>query len=190
MRITAGELKGRRVSTKPLGVSLKGGTLRPTSSKVREAIFNILGQRIKDAVFVDLYAGTGAVGMEAMSRGAQNVFFIDANKRSGESISSMLSGCGCSGKATILKKKAASFVREAAGEGISADIVFIDPPYYSDELENMLYLLSDGAMLKGDGIILTEHLSKKDLPEQIGMLVKQKTYKYGDTALTLYKAEK
>jgi 16S rRNA (guanine(966)-N(2))-methyltransferase RsmD len=183
MKVSAGKLKGRKILCR---VS-KDGTLRPTSSKVRESIFNIIGERIKESVFVDLYAGTGAVGIEAMSRGAKTVFFIEADKKKADAIEQTLSGCGCRPRAIILKKKAKSFIKSAVSEGIAFDIVFLDPPYYSDELETILPVLAETKVLNEDALVIAEHLTKNTLPDEVGCLSKKKTYKYGDTTLTLYR---
>lgn len=192
MRIIAGDLKGRKISTKALpkrtrqlGVYLINGVLRPTSSKVREAVFNILAGEVKDSVFIDLYAGTGAVGMEAMSRGAGIVYFVESDKKSASKIEELLMDCGCKARAEIIRKNAGSFIRSAT---IKADIIFLDPPYYSDELEAALNLLAEGSLLKEGAVVMAEHLySKKNLPVEAGVLMKKKTYRYGDTAITVYR---
>ena len=188
MRISAGDLKGRRIgSSKTLGLVSRHGALRPTSSKVRESIFNIIGETIKDSYFVDLYAGTGAVGMEAISRGAGIVFFVEADKKRAGLIEKTLRDCGCSSRANIIRGKASDFISKAGEDGLKVDIIFLDPPYYSGELENILSLLADGKLLKDEGIVIAEHLSKKRLPDEIGRLRQKKAYKYGDTVLTLFR---
>jgi len=180
VRIIGGALKGRS-----FGVSKRSG-LRPTSSKVREAIFDILGPKIEGSVFIDLYAGTGAVGMEAMSRGAKKVYFVESDRRTSDELENLLEGCGCRAVAEIVRKKAVQFIRYAKETGLKADIVFLDPPYYTGQLDEALKELSDGVMIEQEGIILAEHHSKKALPEEIGILGLKKTYKYGDSSLSLY----
>jgi len=190
MRISAGDLKGRRIGSKrELSRVTRHGTLRPTSAKVRESIFNIIGNLIVGAQFADLYAGTGAVGMEALSRGAGTVFFVEADGKRAELIEESLKDCGCSSRAEVIKGKALDFIKRAKKDNSKFDIIFLDPPYYGGELETALSLLADGALLNDEGIIIAEHLSKKKLPDQIGMLVKKKDYKYGDTMLTLFRKE-
>lgn len=186
VRIVAGTLKGRALGSKVLRLSGRGGRLRPTASKVREAIFNILGQRVQDAVFIDLYAGTGAVGMEAMSRGAAKVYFVEANRKTADEIDRLLEGCGCKAKAIVVRKKASSFIKDAASEGIKADIIFLDPPYHTTELDEALELLSDGILLNENSIVIAEHLTKKTMPFECGLLGLKKSYKYGDTTLSVY----
>jgi 16S rRNA (guanine966-N2)-methyltransferase len=180
-------VKARRAADRSFEVCSRQGVLRPTSSKVRESVFNILRERIEDSVFVDLYAGTGAVGMEAMSKGAKTVFFVEADRKRAGRIEEMIEGCGCRAKAVIVKKKAADFVRRASQEGRAFNIVFLDPPYYSSEMEVVLPLLAEGPVLKEGALVIAEHLTKNPLPDEVGVLRKKKTYKYGDTTLTLYR---
>ena len=188
MRISAGEFKGRRLSSaKALRFVKKRDELRPTSSKVKESIFNIVGEKIKGAEFVDLYAGTGAVGMEAMSRGAKMVFFVEADRKRAELIKAMLKDCGCFERAEIIKSKASDFIKKAERDNSKFDIIFLDPPYHGEELEAALSLLAEGTLLSDDGIIIAEHTSKKKFSDMIGKLVKKKAYKYGDTMLTLFR---
>jgi 16S rRNA (guanine(966)-N(2))-methyltransferase RsmD len=182
MHISGGELKGRKIPVKAL---LKG-ELRATSGKVRESIFNILGGSITGAVFVDLYSGTGAVGFEAMSRGARSVYFVEADRGRATAIEDLLEGCGCRRKAIVVKKKAADFINDSEAEGLVFDIVFMDPPYNSPEAQNVLPLLGGGRALADGAIVLAEHMSRVGLPGEAGSLLREKTYRYGDTSLTLY----
>jgi len=190
MRISAGNLKGRKIGSKSeLRRVTRHGILRPTSSKVRESIFNIIGERIEEAQFIDLYAGTGAVGIEALSRGAEKAFFVEADRKRAEQIEDALKDCGCSSGAEVIKGKASDFIKKAEKEGLKFDIIFLDPPYHSEDIEDTLSLLARGLLLSDEGIVIAEHISKKKLPDEIGMLVKKKDYKYGDTMLTLFRKE-
>jgi 16S rRNA (guanine(966)-N(2))-methyltransferase RsmD len=164
--------------------------LRPTSSKTRESIFNILGDRIVDSVFVDLYAGTGAVGTEAMSRRADTVYFVEAEKRRAKGIEELLHGCGCRQRAIVVNLRAVDFLKNEESKGTLFDIVFLDPPYRSGEIEKMLPELGRGAVLSDDAVVMAEHASKTGLPDEAGVLEKKKTYRYGDTSLTLYGRKK
>jgi len=188
MKISAGQLKGRNLSSsKALRLAKSRDELRPTSSKVRESIFNIIGDRIRVSRFVDLYAGTGAIGIEAVSRGAGMVFFIEADQKRAELIEDMLKDCSCFERAEIINSKAADFIKSAERDGSKFDIIFLDPPYHGGELESALSLLADAALINEEGILIAEHLSKKRLPDEMGRLVKKKDYKYGDTMLTLFR---
>ncbi len=175
MRISAGHLKGRKINFKKAQkAAKKESALRPTSSKVRESIFNIIGALISDAQFIDLYAGTGAVGIEALSRGANTVFFVEVGRKRTEQIEKMLKDCGYISRANIIRGEASAFIAKAVKEGLKFDIVFLDPPYHSGELEAALSLLAGGTLLNDDGIIIAEHTTKKKLPDEIGRLVKKK----------------
>lgn len=173
-------MKGRKVK-----VRAGGGELRPTSSKVRESLFNIIGPKIRGSSFVDLYAGSGAIGMEAMSREADEVYFVESDRKRAACIEETLSGCGCRPKAVIVKMKAASFIERSAKEGKKFDIVFLDPPYASGETGPLLEVLGKGEVLAEGAVVVAEHEKRTELPEEAGVLRKKKTYRYGDTTLTL-----
>lgn len=163
--------------------------MRPTASKVRESVFNILRDRVQGAVFIDLYAGTGAVGMEAMAQGAGAVYFIESDARRARVLREALEECGCRCKVNVIASKAAQFIKRFEQGGVKADLVFLDPPYYSGEMETMLRLLSGGGMLAEGAVVLAEHHTKRPLPWSAGLLKTVKTYRYGDTTLTLMRKE-
>jgi 16S rRNA (guanine966-N2)-methyltransferase len=190
MRITGGTAKGRRIGFKRSFSQKDGaGELRPTSSKVREAVFDILRDRIRGSSFLDLYAGTGAVGIEALSRGAVKAVFVESSRVRARMIDSLLSRYGLEGRAVVVSARAEDFVRNGTPNGYVSDIIFLDPPYVSDEFLRVLPLIGEGHLLNSGGIVLAEHSSKMILPEGMGMLKKTRHYKYGDTALTLYRME-
>ncbi len=188
MRISGGIAKGRRVGLRK-AFAKKGeeDELRPTSAKVRQAIFNILGDRIIDAEFLDLYAGTGAVGIEALSRGAGKVFFVDDNSLRISTIKELIEKFDFKDRAKIVKDRASNFIKKT---NVLFDITFVDPPYASKELDMILPLIDSKSILVDNGIVIAEHSSKKKLPSEIGSLRLIKTYKYGDTTLTLYRKER
>jgi 16S rRNA (guanine(966)-N(2))-methyltransferase RsmD len=173
-------MKGRKVRVRSAGEDL-----RPTSAKVRESLFNIIGPRIRGSSFVDLYAGSGAIGMEAMSREAAEVYFVESDRRRAADIEETLSGCGCRPKAVIANTKAESFIDRAAREGRKFDVVFLDPPYASEEIGHLLDVLGKGEVLAEGAVVVAEHEKRAELPEEAGVLRKKKTYRYGDTTLTL-----
>ncbi|MFY9269122.1 MAG: 16S rRNA (guanine(966)-N(2))-methyltransferase RsmD [Candidatus Manganitrophaceae bacterium] len=178
MRINSGTLKGRQLHAPP------GLAVRPTSDKVKQALFNILSARIEGAVFLDLYAGTGSVGIEALSRGAKQVFFVEKNREPIEYLKRNLSFpsfqdrflCFCTDAVTFLKRD----------EGIPFDIAFLDPPYEGNEIEKTLPLLGEDDMITDGGRVIVQHFHKKALPEQTGKLKLSKKYTYGDTLLSFY----
>jgi 16S rRNA (guanine966-N2)-methyltransferase len=186
MRISGGTAKGRKVGMRKAFVS-KGDSdeLRPTASKVREAIFNIVGGRIIESRFLDLYAGTGAVGIEALSRSAAHAVLVDDNACRVALIRDLIDKFGFVERAAVVKHTVAAFLRKTAQAAF--DIIFLDPPYASDELRHVLPAIDKSNLLADDGIVIVEHSSKQTLSNQFENLTLKKTYRYGDTALTLFK---
>ena len=180
MRISGGRAKGRRIT-------VKGGDIRPTAAKVRESLFNIIGPSISGSLFLDLYAGTGAVGLDAMSRGAGRVVFVEANRLRADLIKKLSVELGFEGSVGVYRIKAFSFLKRAVGEGRRFDYIFIDPPYQSEETMKVLPLIGESNILRREGLVIVEHFSKRVLPEKVGHLQKVKTYLYGDTSLTTYR---
>lgn len=190
MRISGGIAKGRKISYKRASVAVKEeDKLRPTSSKVREAIFDILRERIIGSTFVDLYAGSGSVGIEALSRGAGYAVFVEANPLRIRIIEQLINEFGFKDKTRVIRSKAYDFIGKEAKKGSSFDIMFLDPPYQSEELMKILPFIGKTRLLKPDGLIIAEHFSKRALPEVIEGLRMVKSYRYGDTSLTLYRLE-
>ena len=185
MRISGGSAKGRKVGSRKAFVA-KGNSdeLRPTAAKVRQAIFNILAGKIDGCRFLDLYAGTGAVGIEALSRGAGHVVFVENNPARVGIIETLVEKFGFIGRASVVKAHAASFLKKCP-QG-SFDIIFLDPPYAADELAHSLPVIDESLLVRKEGIVIAEHSSKKVLTCPLNYLRLKKNYRYGDTALTLY----
>jgi len=185
MRISAGVAKGRRTSTKKLLSQTSGGNqLRPTSSKVREALFDILRDRIDGALFVDLYAGTGTVGLEALSRGAKKAVFVEQSYARVRTIRENLINLGFQERADVIRGRSCDFIARYGGEHV--DICFVDPPYKSDEIDRVLPLIGEKDFLSQQGIVVVEHFFKKKVPEKAGKVILKRSYRYGDTMLTFY----
>ena len=180
MRITAGTMRGRRLRA-PSGLEL-----RPTSDKVKEALFNILSSQIEGATLLDLYAGTGGIGIDALSRGAQNVVFVENNKRHLQYLKKNIASISFEGKAEIFATAATDFLRKAKKQMRSFDIIFVDPPYQSSEIEKILPMIQEGDMIVDQGLVVIEHFHKKTLPERVENLFSLKKYKYGETVLSFY----
>lgn len=189
MRISGGLAKGRRTATKSL-LKSHGEVLRPTSSKVREAIFDIVKDRIEGSSFVDLYAGTGTVGLEALSRGADRAFFVEPNRLRAKTIKENAVKFGFREKAIVIDRKAHEFLKRASDENKKFDIFFLDPPYFSEEITNTLRVVGEKKLLNDNGIVIAEHFFKKKLPETVNDLKIIRSYKYGDTMLTIYMKKK
>jgi 16S rRNA (guanine966-N2)-methyltransferase len=176
MRIIAGTLKGRRIDAP------KWEGLRPTSDKLRETLFNVLAPRIEGAVVLDGYAGTGAVGIEALSRGAAHVTFVERDPRAAALIGANLNRCGLTDRYAIIRARFAGTERPPSGDRF--DLIFLDPPYGARELEAAL-LAAAPAVAHGSMLIL-EHAKRDAPPASMGPLVLTREIVSGDSALAFY----
>lgn len=182
MRIISGKFRGRQLKSPP------SAQTRPTSDRLRETLFNVLAPRIEGARFLDLCAGTGAVGIEALSRGSQHVTFVDQSRKMCELIKANTSALGIDEEEfEVVNADASDYLRRhAKKERGPFDIIFIDPPYSSDY--TLVNLISDtgGQLLTDDGVVIVEHHKKKELPEAFGSLKCYRTLKQGDSVLSFY----
>ena len=175
VRVIAGTLKGRRLEAPDWP------GLRPTSDRLRETLFNILAPRIGGARVLDAYAGTGAVGIEALSRGAAHVTFVEQDRRAQQLIESNLAKCGLSERYAIIR---AGFAAAARGGG-EFDIVFLDPPYGPGELATAL---DAAAPVIGPATVLViEHAARDQAPESAGALERVREVRQGDSSLAFYR---
>jgi len=182
MRVIAGTQKGRRLH----GPHSSG--LRPTSDRVKEALFSILGSRVASSRFLDLYAGTGAIGIEALSRGAERVTFVEPDPAALRVLRANLTRCGLEASADIHMCTAGSFLKRSAQASVRYDLVFADPPYRHDRLETVQSALAEAAAVAPGALIVLEHASKSTLPTTHGRLILLKQYRYGDTTLSVFEA--
>lgn len=177
MIITGGEARGRRIA------SPEGITARPTASKIRQALFNILGARVRESNFLDIFAGTGLIGLEALSRGAENVTYIDENRKMTRAIEVSLNQ---------LNYRAQIFVgdfRQSVSKlpKHSFDIIFADPPYNSPFARSVTQLIDREQLLKTDGVLVVEHLQGCEFPSDLEVLQHFDTRFYGQTGLSFFK---
>lgn len=179
MRIIAGTLKGRRLQAP----TWEG--LRPTSDKLRETLFNVLAPRLPGARVLDGYAGTGAIGIEALSRGAEVVTFVESDRRAQALIAANLAKCGVvSGYAIIRASLPRAFASLAAQPGfVPFDIILLDPPY--DRLPDDALQDAD-VLLAPDGVLVLEHARRMTPPPQAGRLHRTRELHAGDSALAFY----
>lgn len=175
MRVIAGKYRGRRLK----GPKHKG--VRPTADRVKEALFNILGARIQGAAFLDLFAGTGGVGIEAVSRGAARVVFADQSLLSVKLINENVSIIAPEEQVRVIHLSFERAIDLLAKENFVFDIIFLDPPFEGDILTHAIREILNQNLLKPEGIIIAEHPRKYmvNLPELEG-----KTRNYGDICLT------
>jgi 16S rRNA (guanine966-N2)-methyltransferase len=180
MRVIAGSHRGRRLSA-PQGTSL-----RPTSDKVREALFSILGPRISGSRFLDLYAGTGAVGIEALSRGATVVTFVESDPKAMQVMRKNLTACGMLEQAELRKEPTETFLRQWQWQNAPYDVVFADPPYADAEAVKLVLASWTIGLLAPDAVMVIEQDARAELPAATDQARFTRRYRYGDTALFLY----
>lgn len=188
MRIIAGKYGSRLLK------SLKGDALRPTSDRLRETLFNICGADVAGSCFLDVFAGTGAVGIEALSRGAAEAIFIEHHAPAAKLIRRNLDSLGITRGATILTADALAAMEKLAARYTPATLpvnfVFLDPPYaaHEDYSRALEFLGSTSAnFLAPDALIIFEHHHKFSLPEKSGRLARTRLLKQGDAALSFYR---
>jgi 16S rRNA (guanine(966)-N(2))-methyltransferase RsmD len=184
MRISAGEHRGRRLR------SPKGSKTRPTSDLLRQALFNALGSRIQGASVLDLFAGTGAVGLEALSRGAATATFVENERRAVESLRENLASLKLTPRARVLVGDVFSRVARLEQAGERFDCIFLDPPYGTGDLAiRCIETLAHGAVLRENGALWVQAFHKTTLPERVGSLRRTWRRRYGESGLTLYAKE-
>ncbi|HWT02327.1 MAG TPA: 16S rRNA (guanine(966)-N(2))-methyltransferase RsmD [Pyrinomonadaceae bacterium] len=184
MRVIAGYYRGRNLKSPP---SMQ---VRPTSDRLRETLFNVIAPRIEGARFLDLCAGSGAVGIEALSRGAEHVTFVDRSRKMCGLVEANLDLCGVPEEETeVVMAEAAEFLRRAAARDDQRwDIAFFDPPYATDYLP-ALAAFGTGTILNGGGLLVVEHHHKNELKDAVGELRRWRILKQGDSALSFYERE-
>jgi 16S rRNA (guanine966-N2)-methyltransferase len=181
MRVIAGKFKGRNLKSPP---SMQ---VRPTSDRLRETLFNVISAHVPESRFLDLCAGSGAVGIEALSRGAAHATFVDRSRRSCQLIEANLKLCRVPEQQwDIYCSEATEFLKQTSTHTADHwDVVFFDPPYKQDYLP-MLELVGASELLNEDGLLVVEHHHKTELPETAGTLRRTRVLKQGDSSLSFY----
>jgi 16S rRNA (guanine(966)-N(2))-methyltransferase RsmD len=178
VRIISGTLKGRRLETPDWD------GLRPTSDKLRETLFNVLAARIDGARVLDGFAGTGAVGIEALSRGAVHVTFVESDGRAVRLIQRNLDHCGVADRYAIIRARFADAAGKASAG--SFDLVFLDPPYRAEDMAGVLEAAAP--LVAPHGLLVLEHARRDVAPAVAAFIVKIRDIHSGDSVLTLYRA--
>jgi 16S rRNA (guanine966-N2)-methyltransferase len=180
MRVIGGNARGRRLKVP------KGPGVRPTSSRVKEALFNILPHDLSGIRVLDLFAGTGNVSIEAISRGAAEAILIDSSDQSGKVIRENLRRLGFADRAMVWIMPASRALRLLARRRESFDIIFLDPPYRRNWVEACLNMISRTRLLSPSGTLIVEHSGHEDVKPEYGSLVLKDRRKYGDTLLSFF----
>jgi 16S rRNA (guanine966-N2)-methyltransferase len=183
MRVIAGKYRGRNLKSPP---SLE---VRPTSDRLRETLFNVIAPRIEGTTFLDLCAGSGAIGIEALSRGAAHVTFVDRSRKMCGLVEANLDLCKVPEDETeVVQAEASDFLnRNILAKADPWTLVFFDPPYANDYLKVLNSLgAQTNQLLTPDGLVIVEHHHKKNLPDETGTLHRARVLKQGDSALSFY----
>jgi 16S rRNA (guanine966-N2)-methyltransferase len=185
MRIIAGQYRSRPLK------SLPGLDLRPTSDRLRETLFNVLAasSTLEDSVWLDLFAGTGAVGIEALSRGARQVYFVESERKRARLIRENLQSLKIGEGYDVFESDVASALRSLDASEVTCDFCFLDPPYeMRGAYERTLEFLGESRMVGPSSIVIAEHEKKFDLGERFHSLARYRKIAQGDAVLSLYRA--
>jgi len=182
MRIIAGTYRGLHLQ------SLKGGKLRPTSDQLRETLFDVLGPGVEGSTFLDAYAGSGAVGLEALSRGAQEVVFIEHHRPALELIKKNLAALQVESGYHLMRCQVTVGIERMEQEGTRFDYIFLDPPYAEiREYHHVLRQLARSPVVAPTSLVVAEHSRHVILEEAYGNLHRTRLLRHGDTQLAFYR---
>ncbi|OQP07881.1 16S rRNA (guanine(966)-N(2))-methyltransferase RsmD [Geobacillus sp. 46C-IIa] len=181
MRVISGMCKGRHLQAVP------GMSTRPTTDKVKEAIFNMIGPYFADGIGLDLFAGSGGLGIEALSRGLERVVFVDHDAKAVQTVRKNVAACGLEKRAEIYRNDAERALKAVAKRGLRFSAIFLDPPYKEKKWPTLLSLIAERDLLEADGVVVAEHPAGAELPEEVGNLRQWKRETYGITGITIYR---
>jgi 16S rRNA (guanine(966)-N(2))-methyltransferase RsmD len=180
MRVISGQAKGRRLKTP------KGRELRPTADRVKEALFNILPHDLTGRRVLDLFAGTGNLSLEALSRGADEALLVDFSRDAAKLIEENLRALGFTRKSRVLTASVFKAVRTLSRGGERFDLVFLDPPYEQGLVGETLKTIAKEPLLGENGVMVAEHSVREKVEEGYGALVLTDRRRYGDTELSFF----
>ncbi|AJY76518.1 16S rRNA (guanine(966)-N(2))-methyltransferase RsmD [Paenibacillus beijingensis] len=183
MRVIAGEAKGRTLKAVP------GMNTRPTTDKVKEALFSMIGPFFEGGLALDLFAGTGGLGIEALSRGMERAVFVDMDKLSLEVIRHNVQAAGMTERAEIYRNDAERAIKALHKRGLSFSAVFLDPPYRMKKMDELMLELCRLGLVEDGAVVVIEHDAAHVYDEQIGDYEQVKYARYGDTAVSIYRYE-
>lgn len=182
MRVIAGQYRSRQL------LAPKGDDTRPTSDRLRETLFNVVSAGVPDSVWLDLFAGTGAVGIEALSRGARSVYFVESSTRAAAVIRKNLAALGIGEGFEVQEREAVQALRALDAAAVVCDFCFLDPPYAdSTAYEQSLGFLSQSRMLTAKTIVIAEHDKHSDLLDRYGSIGRYRRLQQGDAVLSFYR---
>ncbi|WP_099188064.1 16S rRNA (guanine(966)-N(2))-methyltransferase RsmD [Tepidibacter mesophilus] len=180
MRVISGSARGLKLK------SPKNMDVRPTTDRVKESVFNIISDKVMDSFVLDLFSGTGSLGIEALSRGSERATFVDASKSSMEIIKENIQKARVNDKSELILSDSISAVNKLGVRRDKFDIIFMDPPYLKNFIEKTLIEISKREILEEDGIIIVEHDIKDEVKDNIEKLQKYREKKYGNTMISFF----
>lgn len=183
MRVISGKVRGLKLNAP------KNDDVRPTTDRVKESLFNMINSYMMDSDILDLFAGTGSLGIECLSRGANKCVFVDKSKESINIVKSNIKKARVENESIVLNLDFKSAISSLALKKEKFDVIFMDPPYYKNMFNDALLAVDEKELLKEDGIIVVEHDTVDKFPDNMGRLYKSREKKYGNTTITFYKLE-
>ncbi|MDP4085704.1 MAG: 16S rRNA (guanine(966)-N(2))-methyltransferase RsmD [Bacillota bacterium] len=180
MRVVSGSCKGRALK------AVQGNTTRPTTDKVKEAMFNMIGPYFNGGIALDLFAGSGGLGIEGLSRGMEKVIFIDREAKAIQTIHENIKACRLEEHTEVYRTDAERALKALIKRELTFDFIFLDPPYKKQQLISLMEKMDNHSLLNTGGIILCEHSTDVVLPQSIGTYVQKKHEKYGIIAVTIF----
>lgn len=184
MRVISGSARGRSLKAVP------GMGTRPTTDKVKEAIFSMIGPYFDGEYVLDLFAGTGGLGIEALSRGAESAIFVDMDPKSIEVIKQNLKTVKLESQAEVYRNDAMRAIKALEKRAKGFDLIFLDPPYKMTNVDEMMLDLAQRGLVQEDATVMVEHDASHTYPEQIGDFRQIRVANYGETTVTIYRYEK
>jgi 16S rRNA (guanine(966)-N(2))-methyltransferase RsmD len=182
MRVIGGKAKGRRLKAP------KGRALRPTGGRVKEALFDILPHDLTGRRVLDLFAGTGALSLEALSRGASEALLVDLSRAAAKAIQANVESLGFAGRSIVWVAPALQAIRRLSRKAESFDLIFLDPPYEKGRVGETLRGLGSAGILRPGGVVVVEHSVREPVARQFGALILTDQRRYGTTSLSFFAA--
>ncbi|MDQ0272390.1 16S rRNA (guanine(966)-N(2))-methyltransferase RsmD [Cytobacillus purgationiresistens] len=180
MRVVSGTQKGKHLKAVP------GNSTRPTTDKVKEAIFNMIGPYFDGGIGLDLYAGSGGLGIEALSRGAEKVIFVDRDGKAIQTIHDNIRTCELEENVEVYRNDSSRALKALIKRELTFDYIFLDPPYKKQQLVALLELIDSANLLSSSGVIVCEHGSDVTLPNEIGDFIQNKHENYGMISISIF----
>ncbi|MFY4773752.1 16S rRNA (guanine(966)-N(2))-methyltransferase RsmD [Metabacillus sp. RGM 3146] len=180
MRVVSGSCKGRPLKAVP------GTSTRPTTDKVKEAIFNMIGPFFEGGSALDLFGGSGGLGIESLSRGIDFCLFVDKDSKAIQTIHKNIEACGFEAQTEVYRNDAERALKAIIKRNLSFNLIFLDPPYKQQKLKAFINSVDEAVLLTEEGYLVAEHGTEEKLPDAIGHLSKLKEEVYGVTAVTIF----